>query len=531
MRVVLIKPHDTYGDAYQAAFGVRMPPLGLATLAAVLRENGHKVRIIDTNVSKLTDDELIDEIARFRSQLVGFTTIASTLYPHAARLARKIKSNFPDIVTVAGGHHITFTYPEALSEGIDFCVLGEGELTLLELVTRLESNGDTESIRGIAFMSSQGNVIRTPPRLPIRSLDVLPFPARDLLDNEKYTVDILEKGAKLATLETSRGCPYRCDFCTVPAMWGRRWRFKSNSRIIEELELLERAGFKYVFFVDDIFWIPSFEERKKQLFEEMIERGFQFRWLCQIRTDSVTGNPKLVKLAAKAGMVIAFLGIESGDERVLATIGKNVRPPMAEKAVQILDENGVMAYGGFILGSPGESIEQTRNTIQFAHDLGRKGMAVAQFTVYTPLPGSSSFYRSARNDRILTYDWSRFDCMHPVLRTSWLPWKLYLETKLAHYRFYIRRAFSSIRELNKTPKPYLNHATRFVMNRLPHYALGLIKLPFEMVDVFRYLKRPKSISSEPLRKILDSEGLDILGSMKKWTRVDEIGDLSLTQRQ
>jgi len=501
MKVLLVKPFDPYGEGYYNSFGIRMPPLGLLDLAGGLREAGHEVSIVDRMIHYDSPEDFAKIALSYDA--VGFTTIASSYYPDAKDVASAIKRLDKDVITFAGGHHATFMYPLVLNEGFDYIVRGEGEVTTVDLMRTISSGKPVSEVMGIAYKDGS-SVKLTPPRPPLLNLDESPMPAWDLIKQDEYRADVLEKGAKFATIETARGCPYNCDFCSVTAMWGHSWRMKSEKRIMQEIDLLRELGYKHMFFVDDDLVIPGSEEARKHLFASLSQEAPEIRWFAQIRADLVVRRPDVMEAAASAGMILAFIGIESGNDRLLRDMKKGITASMSAKAVELLHKMGVVVFGGMILGSPYETWEDLKRDVSFALELAKRGLDAIQFTLYTPLPGASSFYKLLKDNKIITFDWNQYDCLHPLLRGPINPVKVYLASRVATYAFYVYKYLFSKAglALKGKPNPYVSNMAKFVISRVPLQLYYVLKIPYDVLDVARHLARPQLLSKFEVDQII-----------------------------
>jgi len=493
--ILLINPPNE-GDAYRTIFGFISPPLGLCSIAAILRERGHKVKILDLN--SLTESYSIREVLvllkntvkMFKPEYVGVSITATCTAPVSSTIAKIIKEIDNEIVCIAGGHHATFMPRETLNNGFDYVVKNEGEITITELIDTLESGGNPSKVKGIAYVKDN-KYIETQNREFIENLDQLPIPARDLLDKKKYFLKAFGRDSSVTTAETSRGCPFSCDFCSASPMWGRRWRVKSRERILYELKEIRRDNWKYVFFVDDNFITPLNIEDRRRLFLDVIREGIDIQWICQIRADTVVKYPDLMRLAARAGMKVAFIGVESGDEEVLKKMHKGFIPKVSEKAVSILRKIGVATLAGFIIGAPYESLKQTYKTIKFALNLCKKGLDAAQFGIYTPLPGSRAFIEAVHNKLLATKNWILYDCLHPVLRKNRLT--LYFLMRWSHYIFYLYKWIYGIVAVEKLQQPFIAQAKKYLVMSLPRHLKGFINLPIDTLRMIRMMKSKQYI--------------------------------------
>jgi len=239
VKVLLAVPPGIDKLELYKVLGLKAPPLGLAWIAAVLENAGHKVRIIDSPTEGIDLGSFISEVKAWGPDVVGLTALTPTVYK-AYDTVKAIKEYDKDLPVIMGGPHVTFMYDEALSHGVDVVVRGEGEYTTLELVNTLERVGmdrdALKEVKGIVFTDRNGEVVKTRDRPIIRNLDELPFPARHLLPMDKYT--IFGKPIRIIHVMASRGCPYGCSFCSTSYYWGRMIRYRSAKNVATRLRML-----------------------------------------------------------------------------------------------------------------------------------------------------------------------------------------------------------------------------------------------------------------------------------------------------
>ena len=302
---------------------IRYPPIGLAYIAAVLRERGIPVGIIDAKSPRISPEEIAKTVEKEEPELVGVTFFTSNLRG-ALNTCREIKKRCPATKIVAGGPHIHPLHGEVIKEeSIDFCVRGEGELTMLELTEAISNGGekDLKKVRGLTF--KEGNdIIVTPDRPFIRNLDTLPFPARDLLpDVYKGTIGSdLSEVVNWTVMAASRGCPFKCHFCQVPQFWHTHRR-RTVENVLNEMEhVYEAYKIRFVRFTDEVFllnkkWVIDF-------CSGMVERGLneRIRWFCDGRVDIV--SKKVLEALKEANCSFIAYGIEFGNQRILDFSGK-----------------------------------------------------------------------------------------------------------------------------------------------------------------------------------------------------------------
>jgi len=491
---------------------MRFPPLAAAYLAAAAAEQGWEVKFFDSIALNASRDQLASQILSFDPDVSAFIMNASSTADSSIKLARELKRQGG--IIAAGGHHATFTYPSLLKRGFDVIFLGEGERTFGEFLRRMKEGDEWRSIRGIAYRDEE-KVASTGMPDPVIRLDELPMPMFEVYDRERYKMGLLDAEGSTVTVETSRGCPYNCEYCSVTKMWGATWRFKSPKRVLEELKKVKDLGYKWVFFVDDNFIVPvkSFIQEKVEMLQEIIKSGLNsLRYIVQVRADFVARNEWLPPLLYEAGVRIAFLGIESGNPETLKHMRKNLNLNESAKAVQLLSQNGIIVHGGFILGAPYEDLKSMKRTVKFATSLLDYGLDSAQFSIYTPLPGTDAFKRAVTENSLLTLDWSLYDVLHPVMRTKVSPARVFLEQKLAHYRFFFIKGVKSFKSGSLFSKPVtekqkmLSNGTKFIAKRTPLYLLGLLKLPFSALLLsLRLRKGIGEREAEELKEILEAQ--------------------------
>lgn len=390
------------------------PPLGLAYLAAYLRKHDFSVAIKDMHVEGLPPEGIVATCRALTPKVIGLTATTPT-YPNALRTARFIKAWNPDSVVVLGGVHATSMPAESLADGpFDYIVLGEGEATMLELCQHLlhGSPASVEDVDGLAYLDAAGDMVRTPPRMPIQDLDALPFPARDLLELNRY----VKKGA----LCSSRGCPNNCNFCACHLIFGRRYRTPSVGRVLDELEhLLNVYGIDEIDFNDDTFNWDA--DRVFAICDGIKERGLKLRWSCFCRAAQMT--PEIASAIKKAGCDAVQFGVESGSAKILEHIGKRTTPRQVEDAVRASAQAGISAIVcGIMVGHPQDTVETVRETIEFAEHLLSIGATRIMMSLLTPYPGTD-IHRQAKElgIHILSHDWEQYILSRVVIETDNLP--------------------------------------------------------------------------------------------------------------
>lgn len=436
-RVFIVYPPISKMERYSSKLGSvggEQLPLGIYYLAAYIRNYGYEVNVCDAEAEKLSLEAILDELRKFNPTVIGLssTTVA---FHRVLELAEAIKNTFKSVPVVLGGAHVTSNSDQALSfSAFDYGVIGEGEVTFLELLNALTGNKPVESIHGIAYKNCSGEVVRTPAREYIRNLDDLPFPAYDLVrDIRVYAPPPSNyKTLPVMNIITSRGCPSDCTFCDRN-IFGKKYRERSAINVFEEIVYLSKTyGVKELAFVDDTFLINK--NRVHELFDIIRREGYFFNWTCMARINNVTFE--FLKYLKNNGCWSIAFGIESADEGILKLIRKNISPEKVRSVIGWCYELGIETKGFFIVGHPTESLETIDKTIKFAVSLKLSAVVV---TINTPIPGSRQYAEAERYGTLDTTDWSRFNYWRPVFVPFGLTQEILLKKQEEFYlRFYMR---------------------------------------------------------------------------------------------
>ncbi|MDD4877044.1 MAG: radical SAM protein [Dehalococcoidales bacterium] len=359
------------------------PPLGLALLAAVLERAGYQVTVLDANALKLQPEDVVPLVSE--ADVVGLTAMTPTIST-AIATARCLKKAYPDLPIILGGVHATLLPKETLvtAPEIDIIVRGEGEETIIELLQALEHRQPLSGIAGISYRKDD-EVVSNPARSKNIDLDSLPFLAYHLLPWRSYRPHP-PHGRRLpfAAIITSRGCPYRCSYCSKP-IFGNKFRGQSPARVADDVSYYKsKFGIKEFAFYDDVFTLDK--KRAYAIADEMIKRGLKVDWTCETRVNLV--DKELLRHIKQAGCYSIAYGIESGSQEILNILDKDTTLEQAEEAVRLSQEVGLQTIGYFMIGSPGESPETIEQTIQFAK---KTKLDFAQFSVTTPFPGTKLY--------------------------------------------------------------------------------------------------------------------------------------------
>lgn len=366
--------------------GRKLPPLGLAYVAAALERSGFQVEILDNYLLGKPIDYVKLEIKRLSPEIVGITCSSAT-YSRCIETAKAVKETLPSCKVVVGGWHPSYEPDSMLQHPeIDYVVMGEGERAMVELATHISKGGDDRAVAAIAGVACrrEGKIIKTAPKF-ISDLDQIPFPARHLLPMHLYDRSMEFLSVKpVDNMNIIRGCPFNCAFCEVK-LWGQTCRAFSPSRVVEEIDyLVTNYGTKGIYFINDNFTI-----RKKETAEicALIRKNkLDIEWVCDTRVDLI--SRELLKKMKAAGCKTIWFGVESGSPRILRKINKGVTLEQTATAFKICREEGIQIACSFILGIPGETADDMKASLEFARKLDPDW---CRFNIYVAVPGSDLY--------------------------------------------------------------------------------------------------------------------------------------------
>lgn len=360
-------------------------PLGTLYVAAYLKQAGHQVDFL--NGAFISHDEIMRSLAEIRPDVVGLysTTFG---WDRAQKTAAAIKELLPETFIVVGGPYAVAVQEKCLEDchTIDAVVSGEGELTMAELLRRLENNEDLAGVEGLVFRDNQ-TITKNPPRPLISDLDAIPFPARELLgDADKYIPPpATYRRRPVAVIMTSRGCNRRCLYCFQIDKYRKSGiRFRSIDNVMEEIELVLSQGYREIKFIDDT--LAADYDRAMTIAKEIQKRNLDFTWFVSACVNQV--DKELLRAFKDAGCWAILFGAESGVQKDLNTIRKGITVGQIEKAVKAAKEVGLFVYTPFLFGIPGQTFADGLKSIEFAC---RINPDIANFHAITPFPGTELY--------------------------------------------------------------------------------------------------------------------------------------------
>lgn len=394
MKVLLINPPWKHFAIY--------PPIGLSYVAGYLNLKNIEYDLLECEANKITNEELKRIVEKGNYDIAGLTATTSSF--EAAKLcAQTIRKTGKNIKIVLGGVHASSLPKETIAcDEFDVIVKGEGEITFYELIGRMRFSEDLAGLLGVCYKKENGEVVENGNRPLVQDIDTLPFPARNKLPNHKYLgAPSFPKVGNIATIVTTRGCPFPCTFCSAHAVWDKKIRMRSKQNVIDEIrEVWEKYGVRVVMFKDDTFTLKKL--RVYEICADIRKYFPDLLWNCSSRVDTVDYD--LLKAMKESGCRLIEFGVESGSERILNTIKKEINLELAEKAIQNCKKLGIQTNVYFMIGNPGETMEDIEKTIEFAK---RTDPDSAQFAITTPFPGSQ-LYEQFKDEIGKVEDWNAF---------------------------------------------------------------------------------------------------------------------------
>lgn len=437
MDVLLLNPYDE--NAVKNGLGFITPPMNLMYLAASLEKKLFSVKILDDDLLQ-KGFYRIGEIAKnLNPTVVGITATTSTIKT-ALKYLEVIKKLLPDTLTVIGGPHTTFMPHETIKScnDLDVVVIGEGEETIVDLVSNYSKYGGKNlgDVKGIVFRDKydpkgNGSIKTTSPRPLIKNLDSLPFPARHLVPFESYGTTKKNNSGMI----TSRGCVYSCGYCSSSLIMGKKFRSRSPENVVDEIEELNnKYNIHDIAFMDDTFMLNK--NRANAIAQEIKDRSIDLSFVASSRVDMV--NRDLLNNLQRSGLNTIYFGVESGSQRILNLMKKGITLKQAEDAVKNAKNAELEVLTSYILGYPGETIDDMNKTIDFSIKLDPD---YCQYSILTPFPGTPIYHDLKSKDLINTEKWERYTVMKPILKYEELGLtKKMIERKLAqaYLKFYTR---------------------------------------------------------------------------------------------
>ncbi|MBF0463740.1 MAG: radical SAM protein [Nitrospirae bacterium] len=498
MRILLIKP------PYSRLKGVGQSPyfpLGLGYIASLLRENGYEAVIYHAENPKskaecvfpdadmtfnfrsksyhryleiLKDDthfvwaEVRQTLKDYRPDMVGISLL-SVEVGSALKISQLVKEYNPSCYVLWGGLHPSFMADESLMlPEVDFVIRGEGEYPTLELCRALEGHTPLSSVESLSFKEN-GKIIHNPVRMAVENVDDIPFPARDAVLYPE-TFDFKSLGSMIV----SRGCPFRCTFCSSRNFWDKKVRMRSPGNVIKEIQLLkETYGTNFIMFWDDSFTINRTVIEK--YCKSLIESKVNVSWKTATRADLI--DEPLLELMTKSGCVKLEIGVESGSDRIKKIISKDVSNEQIKKAFSLISKKGIGVGGFFMAGFPDETLEDLAETFKLMQELKAGELA---FNIFDPMPGSTEYEKCIAEGLVpKNPDWTNF---------PFWPDAYYVKNiKREDFDNYVNMIARWLYDYNNKFATKLKRSRHLILYLLKNDPLFLIS------KVFKYLTRRKKV--------------------------------------
>lgn len=441
LKVILINPPVSfdifYGEWDMSDVKSSSPPLGILSLASMIQRYGYDVKVLDAHAEGLTIDQIIDEIKDFQPEVVGLTAM-TVMISASASIAKAVKEHNPNITTIIGGVHVTAEPIETLNRypQFDYATVGEGEVVFTEFLEHLniqQSQRTSAKVKSLVWR--EGDKINVNERRAFfKGLDEFPPPAFDLVPNlfNHYRLSVFgTKKFKSVGLVTSRGCTGKCTFCDLGVV-GRGYRYNSAEYLIKLMkDVYEKYGVTDFLFYDDLF--VGSRPRLTEICEWIIKEKLPFTWSCCARVDFI--HTDMLDLMKRGGCWMIEYGIESGSQRIIDSMRKNISKEKIRETIDKTYEAGITTKGNFIFGNPGETHDSIMESINFACSLK---LTYFQHTFLAPLPGSE-LYETASRYGAFNPSWDEMN----TFKLNFVP-KGFTKQQLVNYskyawrRFYIR---------------------------------------------------------------------------------------------
>ena len=475
MRVAFVKP--PVGGILGLEMLTFVEPLGPICVAACLEAEGHTCAVFDLRIEG--EEQGLESCRKFNPDIVGLQCNFTTERNRTIRLARRIKNELPDVRIVIGGHDASRDPRWFAQEGIDIVAMGDGEEVMPPLVDALQRGTDLAKVDGIYFPKGNGEWIRTLDANARPNLDSYPLPARHLIKHyaDHYYINFRKP---LALMETARGCPFKCNFCSVWKFHESTFREKSPERVVQELQQIDAPN---IFITDDIFWMNV--KRGEEMAKQIKAAGIKKYFTVQTRTDIIVKFPHLIEMWKDCGSLAIFLGLESVTDEGLAAVNKKNKACNNVQAIELLKDMGVGFTPNFIVDPA-----WTRDDFKRLRDwIDQMGAYNSGFSILTPLHGTDLWDTASR--QVTTHRWEMYDIVHTVL-----PTKLPIEEFYEEYSGLWRHALNVRYRYKGKMKTYIQLGAALATRKV---TLSAVKKGMNIAKVFSrpetFLKAHKEVSA------------------------------------
>jgi len=396
MKILLAHTYFISEDVKEQEIMRPYPPLGILYISAYLKRKGKTVDLFDGTFSCF--ENLTQHIQKKEPEIVAiYTNLITKL--NVIKLIKWLNEHYPKTITVLGGPDVTYNYNKYLEQGANYIVIGEGEETMYELVTALQTNNNLDTVDGIAYKKG-AEIVKNTPRIKIKEIDSLPFPDRSAIDLTQY-LDIWKSrhGSNTLSISTQRGCPYTCKWCST-AVYGQSYRRRSAKLVADEIEMLiETYNPDSLWFVDDVFtvshkWISA-------LHSEFKIRGIKIKLECITRAERL--NDAILMQLKEMGCSKIWIGAESGSQKIIDEMDRRVDINLVKEMLIKTRKIGIETGTFIMLGYPKETIKDIYTTVQYLKDASPNNFTI---TITYPIVGTGLYEQIKEQIKTKEQDWA-----------------------------------------------------------------------------------------------------------------------------
>jgi anaerobic magnesium-protoporphyrin IX monomethyl ester cyclase len=466
------------------------PPLGIQTLAPVLRQHGHEVLLFDTCHPQMKEIHIVQAALNENPDVIALSFLSTTTYLLVKNMARQLKTTMPDTPIIVGGPFASLNGINILKDCsyIDCVGGGEGEELFPDYLNNIDN---LRVVQGLTWRS-EDEVVQNPLRPIIKNLDQFPYPDRsslpiEYIESMPLDVPVVLSLDRFCIMQTSRGCPFDCIYCDIPTLAQGKWRYRSPEHVLGEMQQLHDQGYKSIYITDDHFLLKK--ERIHAICQGIIERKFNFRWGCEGRVDSQAVIEEFPIMAQANCSMLAF-GVEAGTQKILNRLKKRQNLDQVEYAINEAKKHGIdIAHGFFLVGSPDESESDMLQSFRFAARLKLDTFGFNRLCVYRGTPLWQEYLeRGIIDDEKDWHKWFKCSDIDPTVlpseRVNRIRMKGYL--RLFGYRILFRpiQTFKLIRKFSQ----YMKYSE----------ILQLLWSPFRRKNLSRKPELPARLETEKL---------------------------------
>lgn len=395
------------------------PPIGIETLAPVVRERGHEVRMFDTCHPRMKEENIAEAVVEERPDVIALSFLSTTSYPTTKSMARRLKQAAPATPIILGGVFATMNAAKILADcrHADCVGVGEGEELLPDYLDNLDNPA---AVAGLVWRNGD-EIVANAPRPIIQDLDRFPYPDRnslpiDYIESMPLDVPAVLSLDRFCTMQTSRGCPYPCVYCDIPALSGGKWRYRSPEHVLGEMQQLSDEGYRSIYLTDDHFLLKR--TRIEAICHGIVDRELKFHWGCEGRVDSKAIDQ--FPLMARANCDFLAFGVEAGTQKVLDRLKKMQNLEQIERGISEAKRHGIAtAHGFFLVGSPDETEADILESFRFAARLKLDTFGFNRLCAYRGTPLWREYVeRGIIDDERDWYKWFKCSDIDPTVLPS-----------------------------------------------------------------------------------------------------------------